>query len=99
MIAITLRSSASWTIRSTAYRSWTGQRIKITSRDGVVRAGVDGEALEFPSPLEISIAPATLRVRVPKDRPGPKVGWARVDRRIVARLWAILLGRGDPERT
>jgi diacylglycerol kinase family enzyme len=87
------------TIRSKAYRSWTGQRIKITSRDGVVRAGVDGEAREFPSPLEISIAPATLRVRVPKDRPGPKVGWARVDRRIVARLWAILLGRGDPERT
>ncbi len=82
------------TTRSTAYRSWTGTKVRISARDGIVRAGVDGEAVEFPSPLEISIAPASLRVRLPKDRPGPKVGWPRLDRRIVMRLWAILAG-GD----
>ena len=86
---------AGTTIRSKAYRSWTGQRIRISSRNGVVRAGVDGEAVEFPSPLEISIAPATLRIRVPKDRPGPKVGWPRLDGRMVRRLWRVLVGPGD----
>jgi diacylglycerol kinase family enzyme len=83
---------AGTTIRSEAYRSWTGQRIRISSRTGVVRAGVDGEAVEFPSPLEISIAPATLRIRVPKDRPGPKVGWPRLDGRMVRRLWRVVVG-------
>jgi diacylglycerol kinase family enzyme len=86
---------AGTTIRSKAYRSWTGQRIRISSRNGVVRAGVDGEALEFPSPLEISIAPATLRIRVPKNRPGPKVGWPRLDGRVVRRLWHVVVGTHD----
>jgi hypothetical protein len=63
-----------------------------------VRAGVDGEALEFPSPLEISIEPGALRVRVPKDRPGPKRGWPHLDRRIVGLLWSIATGAHDPER-
>src|SRR3954451_14812424 len=83
-------------IRSTAYRSWTGGGGRGSARDGVVRAGVDGEAVEFPSPLEISIAPATLRIRVPKDRPGPKVGWPRLHRRMVLRLWSVVVrGRDD----
>jgi len=86
---------AGTTIRSKAYRSWTGQRIRIISRNGVVRAGVDGEAVEFPSPLEISIAPATLRIRVPKNRPGPKVGWPRLHRRIVLQLWSVATGARD----
>lgn len=88
---------AGTTIRSKAYLSWTGQQLRITSRDGVVRAGVDGEAVEFASPLEISIAPGTLRIRVPKDRPGPKVGWPRLHRRIVLRLWSMVMGTGDAE--
>jgi diacylglycerol kinase family enzyme len=86
---------AGTTIRSKAYHSWTGSRVRVSAPDGVVRAGVDGEAVEFPSPLEISIAPASLRVRVPKERPGPKVGWPRLHRRIVVRLWEIMLGRRD----
>jgi diacylglycerol kinase family enzyme len=85
------------TIRSTAYTSWTGPRVRISARDGVVRAGVDGESAEFASPLDITIAPATLRVRVPRRRPGPKVGWPRLDRRMVARLWPVLVGAGDAD--
>jgi len=83
------------TIRSKAYRSWTGRRIRISARDGVVHAGVDGETVEFPSPLEISIAPATLRTRVPRNRPGPKVGLPRLHRRIVMHLWSIVIGARD----
>ncbi len=86
---------AGTTIRSRAYRSWTGRRIRISARDGVVHAGVDGETVEFPSPLEISIAPATLRTRVPRNRPGPKVGWPRLHRRIVMHLWSIVIGARD----
>jgi diacylglycerol kinase family enzyme len=88
-VAEALRGS---TIRSTAYRSWKGRKVRISSKDGVVRAGVDGEAVEFPSPIEISILPRALRVRLPKDRPGPKIGWPRLDRRIVVRLWSIVVG-------
>jgi len=86
---------AGTTIRSKAYHSWTGPSVRISAEDGVVRAGIDGEAVDFPSPLEISIAPASLRVRVPKERPGPKVGWPRLHRRIVVRLWGVMLGRRD----
>jgi len=86
-------------IRSDAYHTWTGEKLRITSNDSVVRAGVDGESLEFPSPLEISIEPGALRVRVPKDRPGAKPGWLRLDRRIVSRLWTIATGAYDPDRS
>jgi diacylglycerol kinase family enzyme len=89
LVAEVLRGT---TIRSRAYRSWKGRKVRISSKDGVVRAGVDGEAVEFPSPVEISIVPGALRVRLPKDRPGPKIGWPRLDRRIVARLWSIVVG-------
>jgi diacylglycerol kinase family enzyme len=75
--------------RTTTYRSWTGRRLRVRSRDGTVRAGVDGESIEFPSPLEITIRPRALRLRVPKDRPGPKVGWPRVDPTVVRELWSI----------
>jgi diacylglycerol kinase family enzyme len=92
LVAEALRGT---TIRSTAYRSWKGRKVRISSKDGVVRAGVDGEAVEFPSPVEISIVPGALRVRLPKDRPGPKIGWPRLDRRIVARLWSIVVGSPD----
>jgi diacylglycerol kinase family enzyme len=89
LVAEALRGT---TIRAKAYRSWRGRSLRISSDDGVVRAGVDGEAIEFPSPVDISIAPGALRIRVPKDRPGPKIGWPRLDTRIVIRLWSILAG-------
>jgi diacylglycerol kinase family enzyme len=79
--------------RAKAYRSWTGRSLTVTSQDGTVRAGVDGEYVEFPSPLEISIQPGVLRVRVPRDRPGKKAVWPRFDSRMVTRMWSIV--RGD----
>jgi diacylglycerol kinase family enzyme len=75
--------------RIPSYRSWTGERIRVRSRDATVRAGVDGESMEFLSPLDITIRRRALRIRVPKDRPGPKVGWPRVDPAVVRKLWSI----------
>jgi diacylglycerol kinase family enzyme len=79
--------------RADAFVSWTGPSVTITSADGTVHAGVDGEYLEFPSPLEIAIRPGVLRVRVPGDRPGPKRAWPQLNRRIVQRIWAIVTAR------
>ena len=83
-------------MRSRAYETWTGSKVTISRNDGTVPAGVDGESIEFPSPLEISIRPGALRIRVPKERPGTKSAWPRLDWRLVARLWSILLG-GDTD--
>jgi diacylglycerol kinase family enzyme len=80
--------------RAGAYQRWTGERVRVHSKEGTVRAGVDGESIEFPSPLDISIRPGALRIRLPKDRPGPKTGWPRVDGIVARHLWAIVT-RGD----
>jgi diacylglycerol kinase family enzyme len=81
--------------RAPSYRSWRGRRIRVTSKDGTVPAGVDGEYIEFRSPLDVSIRPGALRIRVPKDRPGPKTGWPRFDYRVASRLWSIVIGRNE----
>jgi diacylglycerol kinase family enzyme len=79
--------------RAASYQSWTGERIRVRSKDGTVRAGVDGESIEFPSPLDISIRPGALRIRVPRDRPGQKTGWPRVDHTAAKELWWLVTGR------
>lgn len=78
--------------RARAYYSWTDDHVTVTANDGVVHAGVDGEYVELPSPLEIRIRPRALRVRVPRERPGVSTGWPRLDGRIVLRMWSILRG-------
>jgi diacylglycerol kinase family enzyme len=87
--------------RAGSYQSWTGERIRVRSKDGTVRAGVDGESIEFPSPLDISIRPGSLRIRVPRDRPGQKTGWPRVDHTAAKELlWLVTarypVGRSAP---
>ena len=84
--------------RAKAYQTWTSDRVMVTSNDGVVPAGIDGEYVELPSPLEIRIRPRVLRIRVPRDRPGAKTGWPRFDGRIIVRMWSILRGDPDPAR-
>ena len=84
--------------RAKAYHAWTSDRVMVTSNDGVVPAGIDGEYVELPSPLEISIRPRALRIRVPRDRPGASTAWPRFDGRIVVRMWSILRGDPDPSR-
>jgi diacylglycerol kinase family enzyme len=76
--------------RASAYQRWTSERVRVRAKEGTVRAGVDGESIEFPSPLDISIRPGALRIRLPKDRPGPKTGWPRVDGIVARHLWSIV---------
>jgi diacylglycerol kinase family enzyme len=76
--------------RASGYQRWTCERIRVRSKGGTVRAGVDGESIEFPSPLDISIRPGALRIRLPRDRPEPKTGWPRIDPSVVRELWSIV---------
>ncbi|MDN0197384.1 diacylglycerol kinase family protein [Streptomyces sp. S.PNR 29] len=70
----------------------SGSLLRLTAREVVVEAdtdtvpaGIDGEHVLLPTPVVCRIAPAALRVRVPRDRPGtalsrPAADWPRVTR-------------------
>jgi diacylglycerol kinase family enzyme len=78
--------------RSPALRSWSATALTVRGRTGVVPAGVDGEYLEFRSPLVVSIRPGALRVRLPRSRPGPKARWLAIDHTTLRKLWSVLAG-------
>ncbi|HYY18498.1 MAG TPA: diacylglycerol kinase family protein [Streptosporangiaceae bacterium] len=64
-------------------------QVTVTADIPQIPVGVDGEALLMPVPVVCAIRPGTLRVRVPRDRPGatppqPPVTWARL-RKLAAR--------------
>jgi diacylglycerol kinase family enzyme len=76
----------------------------LTATDVVVDAdaaeipvGVDGEALVLPTPVTCRIAPGSLRVRVPRGRPGvpranPPTDWRALGRLAFARRTATTAG-------
>ncbi len=46
-------------------RTWQSESLRIEA-DGQILAGLDGEAVNFDSPLELSVRPKSLRVLVPR---------------------------------
>ncbi len=63
----------------------TAREVVVEADADVIPVGVDGEALQLPAPVRCRIRPGTLRVRVPRDRPGvprgrPPTDWHRVRR-------------------
>lgn len=62
----------------------TTTEVVIESEAPDIPAGIDGEALRLPTPVRCSIAPGSLRVRVPRNRPGirrrppTRVDWVRL---------------------
>ncbi len=50
-------------------RAWTAATLEIDA-PGPVSAGVDGESVELQPPIELSIQPAALRVRISSRHPG-----------------------------
>ena len=71
---------------------WTAESITIESKAETIAAGVDGEYLEFPAPLEVSVRPGVLKIRLPHDRPGlpppPRSGATET----LKDLWAVARG-------
>ena len=57
-------------MRRSGARRWEAAELVLRS-DDTIRAGLDGEALLFDSPLVLKIVPKALRVLVPRGtRPG-----------------------------
>jgi hypothetical protein len=68
------------------------EKVEITADTPQVPIGIDGEAVLMPTPVECTIRPSALRVRVPRNRPGvprPKapMNWARLRRLAAPRIW------------
>ena len=49
------------------WHEFTAETLEVKSRSGVAFAGVDGEALELPTPLRFEIHPRGLTLLVPQD--------------------------------
>nr|WP_221333773.1 diacylglycerol kinase family protein [Nocardia transvalensis] len=61
----------------------TSDEVVVDADADAIPVGVDGESLLLSTPVRCTIAPAALRVRVPRTRPGtprstPEMDWARL---------------------
>jgi diacylglycerol kinase family enzyme len=77
-----------------AMRHWEDDALRLES-DGPILAGLDGEAVEFESPLDLSIRPRALRVLVPR---GTRPGFVRPRDRVEAGLVGLARLAGVPGR-
>jgi diacylglycerol kinase family enzyme len=82
------------------YREWDASELVVRS-SARIEAGVDGEALQFDSPLRFEIRPGALRVRVAPHHPGysPAAIAEAVQQRGIRRLLAVATGHeaGGPD--
>jgi diacylglycerol kinase family enzyme len=67
----------------TGWREWKAPTFTMDADGDLIAAGVDGEALQFPAPLEITIQAQALRVLVPKDT---QPGYLSPSEHVAARL-------------
>jgi diacylglycerol kinase family enzyme len=61
----------------------TAREVVIDADQPQIPVGIDGESVLMPTPVHCTIRPLSLRVRVPRDRPGvpeprPPIDWARL---------------------
>src|SRR5215216_2823586 len=88
MFAVTVTSAvqAAGLLRGRNSRGLTrlaGREVVVDADAAQIPVGVDGEALLLDTPVRCTLRPATLRVRVPRDRPGvpdpkPIMDWKRL---------------------
>ncbi|MFD9267172.1 diacylglycerol/lipid kinase family protein [Streptomyces goshikiensis] len=75
----------------------TAREVVVDADAPVIPVGVDGEALTLPTPVRCRLAAGALRVRVPRHRPGVRLGAPPMDWRRVRRL-ALTMGRAAAGR-
>ena len=71
--------------RSRSVTVLTAREVIIDADQPQIPVGIDGESVLMPTPVRCTIRPLSLRVRVPRDRPGvpeprPPMDWARLRR-------------------
>jgi diacylglycerol kinase family enzyme len=69
--------------RSRSVTVLTAREVVIDADQPQIPVGIDGESVLMPTPVHCTIRPLSLRVRVPRDRPGvpeprPPLDWARL---------------------
>ena len=82
--------------RSASWKKFTETEFEVRSRSGTAFAGIDGEALELPTPLRFRILPRGLTLLVPKDNIESAEKRRARDVRI-GDLFAVAAGR-EPRR-
>jgi diacylglycerol kinase family enzyme len=71
--------------RSRSVTVLTAREVVIDADQPQIPVGIDGESVLMPTPVHCTIRPLSLRVRVPRDRPGvpdprPPMDWSRLRR-------------------
>jgi diacylglycerol kinase family enzyme len=69
--------------RSRSVTVLTAREVVIEADQPQIPVGIDGESVLMPTPVRCTIRPLSLRVQVPRDRPGvpeprPPLDWARL---------------------
>jgi diacylglycerol kinase family enzyme len=69
--------------RSRSVTVFTAREVVIDADQPQIPVGIDGESVLMPTPVRCTIRPLSLRVRVPRDRPGvpeprPPMDWAQL---------------------
>ena len=69
--------------RSRSVTVLTAREVVIDADQPQIPVGIDGESVLMPTPVHCTIRPLSLRVRVPRDRPGvpeprPPMDWAQL---------------------
>ena len=75
--------------------TWTTDSYFVNARGGVVEAGVDGESIDFPAPVEFEIRPAGLRVLLPS---GTRPGYVSRGEAITSEILDLARIGGEPDQ-
>jgi len=90
--------------RSRSVTVLTAREVVIDADQPQIPVGIDGESVLMPTPVHCTIRPLSLRVRVPRDRPGvpeprPPIDWARLRRQALTFTRATADGSGVRQET
>jgi diacylglycerol kinase family enzyme len=83
--------------RSAAWAQWETTALRVDSRLPDLPAGVDGEPVVLPTPLEFRILPRALRVLVPGTLQPPAPKPRPLSLSALRRLWVVAVGRASAE--
>jgi diacylglycerol kinase family enzyme len=90
--------------RSRSVTVLTAREVVIDADQPEIPVGIDGESVLMPTPVHCTIRPLSLRVRVPRDRPGvpeprPPIDWARLRHQALTFTRATADGSGVQQET
>ena len=90
--------------RSRSLTVLTAREVVIDGDQPQIPVGIDGESVLMPTPVRCTIRPLSLRVQVPRGRPGvpeprPPLDWARLRRQALTFTRTAGGGNGAQEKT